>query len=81
MNKAEVYKVIIDTQRKTGQGLSGIVRVMGVNAGSFFNYINELIEEGLVKCCDTGGSLGHPESNKFYVPTKGYNVWGDVWVY
>jgi len=74
MTKEEVYKSIIDAQKKTGQGLSGIVRIKSTH---FDKYIPELIEEGLVIGCDTGGTLGHPESNIFYMPTKGYNVWLD----
>jgi len=72
--KQEVYSSIIDIQKKTGQGLSGIVKI---KSADYSRYIDELIEEGLVKACDTGGSIGHPESNIFYVPTKGYNVWED----
>lgn len=77
MTKTEVYSGLIDIQRKTGQGLSGIVTVMGETAHLFRKYLDELIEEGLVECYDSGGSLGHPESNRWYMPTKGYNVWKD----
>ncbi len=77
MTKAEVYSGLIDIQKKTGQGLSGIVTVMGETAHLFRKYLDELIEEGLVECYDSGGSLGHPESNRWYMPTKGYNVWKD----
>ncbi len=73
-SKSEFYKSLIDIHKKCGQGLSGIVRVKSSLLGQ---YLDELIEEGLVKCCDTGGSLGHPESNRFYCPTKGYCVWDD----
>jgi len=72
--KSEFYKTLIDIHKKGGQGLSGIVRVKSDLLGQ---YLDELIEEGLVKCCDTGNSLGHPESNRFYCPTKGYCVWDD----
>lgn len=75
VTKATVYKWIIDTQKKTGQGLSGIVKLGRFPEVS--GYLDELIEEGLVECMDIGGSLGHPESNRFYLPTKGYNVWKD----
>jgi hypothetical protein len=77
MTKTEVYSGLIDIQKKTGQGLSGIVTVMGETAHLFRKYLDELIEEGLVDCYDSGGSLGHPESNRWYMPTKGYNVWKD----
>ena len=77
MTKSELYAALIDVQKKTGQGTSGIIRVMGERSEQVNQYLEELIEEGLIKCCDTGGSLGHPESNKFYMPTKGYNVWED----
>lgn len=73
-SKSDFYKSIIDIHKKCGQGLSGIVKVKSDLLG---RYLDELIEEGLVKCCDTGGSLGHPESNRFYCPTKGYCVWDD----
>lgn len=72
--KANVYKCIVDITKKTGQGLSGIVKVKSLEIA---NWIDELIEEGLVEGCHTGGSLGHPESNIFYIPTKGYNLWKD----
>jgi len=77
MTKAEIYSGLIDIQRNTGQGLSGLVTVMGETAHYFRKYLDELIEEGLVECYDSGGSLGHPESNRWYMPTKGYNVWKD----
>lgn len=73
-SKSEFYKSLIDIHKKCGQGLSGIVRV---ESNLLSQYLDELIEEGLVKCCDTGGSLGHSESNRFYCPTKGYCVWDD----
>jgi len=74
ITKSDVYKTIIDVQVQSGQGLSGIVKV---KSSEYALYIDELIEEGLVKRCHTGGSIGHPESNCFYMPTKGYNVWED----
>lgn len=74
MNKQEFYSNFIQVQKKTGQGLSGIVKIQ---SREITQYLDELIEEGLVKGYDTGGSLGHPESNIFYMPTKGYNVWED----
>jgi len=77
MTKSELYETIIDGQRRHGQGLSGIVRALGENAETIGEYLDELIEEGLIKRCETGGSLGHPESNRFYMPTTGYNVWED----
>lgn len=77
MGKAEVYKTLIDMQKKHGQGLSGIVTVLGKDANYFRQYLDELIDEGLVECYDGGGSLGHPESNKWYLPTVGYNMWKD----
>ena len=78
MTKSELYETIIDGQRRHGQGLSGIVRALGENAETIGEYLDELIEEGLIKRCETGGSLGHPESNRFYMPTTGYNVWEDA---
>jgi len=77
MTKSGFYKSIIDIQKKTGQGLSGIVKVMGTDSSKFSRYLDEFIEEGFIKACHTGGSIGHPESNIFYIPTKGYNVWED----
>ncbi len=72
--KEEFYKQFIDLHKKCGQGMSGIVKVQ---SSTFERYLDELIEEGLVKACHTGNSIGHPESNIFYMPTKGYNVWED----
>jgi len=73
MTKKEFYKAFIETQKKTGQGLSGIVKVAG--GETIAKHLDELIAEGLCVAMDTRGSLGHPESNIFYLPTKGYNVW------
>lgn len=77
MTKAEVYKIVIDIQKSSGQGLTGIVTVMGENASYLRKYLDELIEEGLVECFNDGSSIGHPESCKWYMPTKGYNLWKD----
>ena len=77
ITKGEVYAGLIKIQKSSGQGLSGIVRVLGEDAHLFRKYLDELIEEGLVECYDSGGSLGHPESNRWYMPTKGYNLWKD----
>lgn len=77
MKKAELYKSIIDIQKKCGQGLSGIVKAMGAKSREISESMDELIEEGLIKACRTGGSIGHPESNIFYMPVTGYNVWED----
>jgi hypothetical protein len=76
ITKSEVYKNLINIQKESGQGLSGIVKVAD-NSNLYSKYIDELIQEGLVKACHTGGSLGHYESNVFYMPTSGYNVWED----
>jgi hypothetical protein len=77
MTKSEVYKAVIDIQKSSGQGLSGIVTVMGTNSSYLRKYLDELIEEGLVECFDDGSSIGHPESARWYMPTKGYNLWKD----
>ena len=71
--KEEFYKNFIGMQKLSGQGTSGIVKVQG--GPVIEEYLNELIKEELVIMMDTGGSLGHPESNRFYLPSKGYNVW------
>lgn len=71
--KEEFYKAFIETQKLTGQGTSGIVKVAG--GPTIAKILDDLIEEGLCVAEDTGGSLGHPESNIFYMPSKGYNVW------
>jgi hypothetical protein len=76
ITKSEVYKNLINIQKESGQGLSGIVKV-GDASNLYSKYIDELIQEGLVKACHTGGSIGHYESNVFYMPTSGYNVWED----
>lgn len=75
--KESIYNELLNVHKQTGQGLSGIVRVMGPNSTTIGELLDELISEGKVKCCETGGSLGHPESNRFYIPTIGYNVWED----
>jgi hypothetical protein len=74
MTKKEFYSKIIEIQRQQGQGISGIIKV---RSQLYTQYLDELIEEGLIVACDTGVTIGHPESNIFYVPTKGYNVWLD----
>lgn len=74
MTKEEFYKNLIDLHKKSGQGLSGIVKIGNADIS---RYLDELIDEGLITACDTGGSLGHRETNIFYMPTKGYNVWED----
>ena len=74
ITKSSVYKSLIDVHVASGQGLSGIVKV---HCHEYSIYLDELIEEGMVVVCGTGGSIGHPESNIFYMPTKGYNVWLD----
>lgn len=74
ITKSEVYKNIIKITKETGQGLTGIIKV---ESFEYAKYIDELISDGLVKACHTGNSIGHPESNIFYMPTKGYNVWED----
>lgn len=71
--KEEFYKNFISMQKASGQGTPGIVKISGGKV--IEEYLDELIEEGLVIMMETGGSLGHPESNRFYLPTKGYNVW------
>lgn len=77
LTKAEVYKTVIDIQKSSGQGLTGIVRVMGENSHYFNMYLDELIEEGLVECYENSSTMGHPESNRWYMPSKGYNLWED----
>lgn len=72
MTKSEFYKNLINLHKKTGQGLSGIVKI---KSSEITEYLDELIQDGLIKANDTGGSIGNPESNIFYTPTKGYNVW------
>lgn len=73
MTKSEFYKKCIDVHIECGQGIAGIVMMQE----PYRQYMNEFIEEKLFICCETGGSLGHPESNRFYMPTKGYNVFLD----
>ena len=73
--KEEFYKNFIGMQKLSGQGTPGIIKIQG--GPVIEEYLNEFIEEGLVIMMDTGGSLGHPESNRFYIPSKGYNVWAE----
>ena len=75
MTKQELYTAIIAMQKECGQGTSGIVKTFG--PPEVTTHMDELIAEGKIICCEAGGSLGHPESNRFYCPTKGYNVWLD----
>ena len=67
--------MVIEMTKKTGQGCSGIVKLG--NISSIAGHLDALVEEGVIKVCDSGGSMGHPESNKWYMPAKGYNVWED----
>jgi hypothetical protein len=78
MTKQEFYKNFIVVQKTTGQGLSGIVKVLGNDADKFSLYLKELIDEGLAEMYESGNTLGDVESNRFYMPTKGYNVWKDA---
>lgn len=73
--KEEFYKNFISMQKLSGQGTPGIIKIQG--GPVIEEYLEEFIEEGLVIMMDTGGSLGHPESNCFYLPSKGYNVWAE----
>jgi hypothetical protein len=75
MTKAEVYKMVIDMQLKHGQGLTGIVKIG--NDPTVAGHLDDLVEEGLLEIFESSGTLGHPFSNQFYIPTKGYNVWKD----
>lgn len=77
MNKSEIYTAIVEIQKQTGQGTSGIVAEVAPNRIEFVRYLDELIDEGLVKACHTGNTIGSRGSNIFYVPTKGYCVWDD----
>lgn len=77
MTKSEFYKSLIKVQKETGQGLSGIVKLMGEDRHRISQYLEEFIKEGLIEACHTGNSIGDPETNIFYMPTKGYNVWKD----
>lgn len=72
-SKAELYSSVVSFQKKLGQGLSGLVKLDARTAV----FMDELVEEGVVIKNDTGGSIGHPESNNFYTPSLGYNVWKD----
>lgn len=77
ITKEEVYKNLVHITKETGQGLSGIVKVMREHNSLYSKHLDDLVKEGLVKSCHTGGSLGHEESNIFYMPSNGYNVWED----
>jgi hypothetical protein len=77
ITKAEAYKHVIEITKKTGQGLSGIVKALGSDTHLWGKYLDELIDEGLVEVFDDGTTIGHPESARWYMPTKGYNLWKD----
>ena len=76
MKTKELYSVIIDIQKKTGQGLSGVVTI---NQPSIRISMNNLIERGLIiKESSGSSSIGHPASNDWYMPSTGYNVWKEI---
>ena len=76
MKTKELYSAIIDIQKKTGQGLSGVVTI---NQPSIRISINNLIERGLIIKESSGySSIGHPASNDWYMPSTGYNVWKEI---
>ena len=77
LTKAEVYSKLIQIQKKHGQGLAGVVKVLSGEASLWAKYLDELIDEGLVEVFDDGSTIGHPESARWYMPTKGYNLWKD----
>lgn len=69
-NLKEVYKSTINIHKQTGQGLSSIVCV---KSSMYKNSLEQLQEMGLViKERVMNTSIGHPESNFFWFPTKGY---------
>jgi hypothetical protein len=76
ITKEEAYRMVIEFHLKMGEGAPGIIKL-----GNFTNMgecLDELVEEGYLEVFDTGGSIGHPESNKHYFPTKGYHVFKDA---
>ena len=76
MRTKELYSAIIDIQKKTGQGLSGVVTI---NQPSIRISMNNLIERGLIIKESSGySSIGHPASNDWYMPSTGYNVWKEI---
>lgn len=73
-SKGELYTSIIEMHQGSGQGMSGLVPAFMPNAST---WMKELIEEGLIKEHDDGGTIGHPMSNRWYYPTQGYSVWNE----
>ncbi len=73
-NKGELYASIVEMHQGSGQGMSGLVPAFMPNATI---WMEELIEEGLIKEHDDGGTIGHPMSNRWYYPTQGYSVWNE----
>lgn len=75
ISKAEVYRMIVEATVKTGQGLPGIIKLG--RAPEIGQHLDDLVEEGVVTMTDDGGTIGHPESNRWYLPAEGYNVFRD----
>jgi hypothetical protein len=71
MNKQEMYKAVVQIQKATGQGMSGLVRIQHANV------IDQLVAEGKIIEYNDGNSFGHPDSSKWYCPADGYNCWKD----
>ena len=72
MTKRKLYENIIDIQKKSGQGLSGIVGKMdrGVQ-----DLLDELMEEGVIKM--TTKHFSHFPDDNCYFPILGYCVFED----
>lgn len=71
-SKGELYTSIVEMHQRSGQGMSGLIPAYMPNVST---WMDELIQEGLIKEHDSGGTLGHPMSNRWYYPTQGYSVW------
>ena len=69
MTKRELYENAIGIQKRTGQGLSGIVGQMN---SDIQDLLDELVEEGNLKLIHQ--SNNYLPDDYWYFPTKGYCV-------
>ena len=72
MKKSELYSNIIDIQKKTGQGLTGIVGLRDIKVQKL---LDELVAEGVIKL--NIKYYNHMPNDYWYSPATGYCVWDD----
>ena len=74
LTKQDVYVTVVEATQLTGQGMTGLIRDQNPKYGE---YLDELIEEGMLMEYDTDNQFLRGSSRYFYMPTSGYNVWLD----